>query len=100
MAEAINEVGNLSNHFQLVAEVKNNKDQLIVKVETLDEDIKKYGFSAMELKRAIYEKSKELRALYREGLINDIIIEIVPPGGIERNPRTGKIRLVVDKRSV
>jgi hypothetical protein len=27
-----------------------------------------------------------------------VVVEILPPGGLPRNPRTGKIALIVDER--
>jgi hypothetical protein len=41
---------------------------------------------------------KELRVMYDHGLIADLATEVVSPGELPRNPRTGKIRLVEDRR--
>ncbi len=99
VAEAVYEVDGLSNHFQLIAEILDKKDRLRVKVEAMSDNESRYKEMAEKLKKAIYDKSKELRALFDRGLINDVAVEIVKPNEIERNPRTGKIRLIVDKRS-
>ena len=99
VAEAVYEVDGLSNHFQLIAEILDKKDRLRVKVEALSDNEKSYKEMAKKLKKALYDKSKELKTMFDEGLINDIAVEIVKPNGLERNPRTGKIRLIVDERN-
>lgn len=99
IAESLYEVEGLSNHFQLIGEIFDKKDRLRVKVEALDSDLSSFKDKESEIKRIIYEKSKELRSLYGQGLIHDIVVEIVKPNTIERNPKTGKIRLVIDQRS-
>ncbi len=98
VAEAVYKVEGLSNHFQLIAEILDKKDRLRVKVEALSDSKNSYKEMAEKLKKAIYDKSKELKTMFDEGLINDIAVEIVKPNGLERNPRTGKIRLIVDER--
>ena len=99
IAESVYEVGGLSNHFQLIGAIQDKKDLLQVKVEAMDDDISTAKEKTAKLKEIIYEKSKELRSMYQEGLINDIVVEIVKPDTIARNPKTGKIRLVIDNRS-
>jgi hypothetical protein len=32
------------------------------------------------------------------GLMAGVAVEVLPPGGLPRNPRTGKIPLIVDQR--
>ncbi|WP_022671050.1 acyl-CoA reductase [Hippea alviniae] len=99
ISKSISQVEGLSKHFQIIAEVENRKDTLKVIVETVDE--KPYDKKREEmLRKIIYENSKELRILHNKGFINDVVVKIVPPNSIERNPRTGKIRLIVDKRKV
>ena len=34
----------------------------------------------------------------QRGEIADVEVEVLPPGGLPRNPRTGKIQLIVDER--
>ncbi len=99
IAESISEIGKLSNHFQMIAEIYNKKDRLKVRVEAKEREIQNKKDIEEKLKELIYNKSKELRTMFKEGLIEDIYVEIVPPNTLERNPRTGKIRLVIDERS-
>ncbi len=98
VASAIAQFNFLSSHFQMTARMDKAKDSLVVIVEA------KEGYQNItegdrgKLKKAIYERSKELETMLDKGLINDIDVQIVPHNTIERNPRTGKIKLVVDNR--
>ncbi len=98
VAESVYEIEGLSNHFQLIADIFNKKDRLKITVEAMDENLSNKSLTEEKLKQIIYEKSKELRTMYKDGLINDISVEIVKPDTIERNKRTGKIRLIIDER--
>ena len=97
ISESIAEIYGLSNHFQMVGEIVNKKDRLRVRVEALNDKLNLDDIKE-RLKKIIYSKSKELRTMFNDGLIEDLDIEILPLGGIDRNPKTGKIRLVVDNR--
>ncbi|NOZ12942.1 MAG: phenylacetate--CoA ligase family protein, partial [Acidobacteria bacterium] len=99
IAESLAEAGELSNHFQMIAEIHNKKDRLRVRIEAMGKDIAGLEGKGDVLKEIIYGKSKELKSMYDVGLIEDIYVEIVPAGNIERNPRTGKVKLVLDERS-
>ncbi len=98
VAEAIFHVGGLSNHFQMIGEIWNRKDRLRVCVEAMEEQVSDARKKEGVLKEDLYNRSKELRTMYERGLIEDITVEIVPKDTLERNPRTGKIRIVVDTR--
>jgi phenylacetate-CoA ligase len=50
------------------------------------------------LTRRLLAESKDLNAMIRGGLAAPTKVEILPPGGIERNPKTGKSRLTLDER--
>lgn len=91
-------MGGLSNHFQMIGEIWNRKDRLRVRVEAMEEDVSGIQDKARALKEDLYNRSKELRTMHARGLIEDIFVKIVPKGAIPRNPRTGKIRIVVDER--
>lgn len=88
----------LSSHFQMHINLHNsNKDALTIFVEAKDDDFEDI---TSEVKEAIFEISKELKVMSHEGLISDIVVKIVPPNSLERNPKTGKIQLIVDERSL
>lgn len=92
----VHEFPELSQHFQMIARLDGYKDQLLVKVEGLES--RPEGLDR-RIKERLYEESRELRVMYEKGLIADMAVEVVEPGGIKRNPRTGKISLTVDERS-
>jgi len=111
--EAIANVGGLSPHFTMTAQLKNGKDQLIIKSETVGAPhvvpLQKkssvgqafrpaYEELSKKLESEIYKNSKELSTMLSKGLISPIVVEVLPPHTLPRNPRTGKLRLVEDKR--
>lgn len=98
ISEALAKVEGLSTIFQLKAHYEDVKEILTVRVETLETkgDIDKLA----RLTRAtLLDHDPELDLVIREGWLKDVQVEILPPGGIPRNPRTGKIRKVVDERN-
>ncbi len=98
VSESIGEVRGLSNHFQMIAETEGHKDRLTVVVEMLEGCKDDPGELADALKRVILSKSKEMRTMSEKGIIAGVEVKVVAPGSIPRNPRTGKIRLVEDRR--
>ncbi|MCD4782926.1 MAG: AMP-binding protein [Candidatus Eremiobacteraeota bacterium] len=97
ISEALGKVSELSTTFQLEADYRGVKDILTVRVE-----VKKEGGDSKKLaditRRTLLEHDEELDLVVREGWLAELNIEILPPGGIKRNPRTGKIKRVLDKR--
>ena len=97
IGEALGRFRELSAIFQLQAEYGELKEILTVKVEALNDDV-----DLKELSRKAYdallEHDSELALVVREGWLEDFRVEVIPSGSIERNPRTGKIRRVIDKR--
>jgi phenylacetate-coenzyme A ligase PaaK-like adenylate-forming protein/anti-sigma regulatory factor (Ser/Thr protein kinase) len=109
-AAAVHGVESLSGHFQLVARMQGNLDQLLLRaerkpgVEGQPGGTHRPGAEASEailaeaLRSHLYAASKELRTMRERGLIAEVAVEVLPAGGLPRSPRTGKIRLVVDER--
>ncbi|MBK1707950.1 acyl-CoA reductase [Marichromatium gracile] len=99
VAAAIAAVPGLGAHFQLRARLDGHRDQLVVRVEraadTASEDAA--GLAETLLRRLLHD-SKEIRAMTEAGLVAPTRIEVLALDGIERNPKTGKIRLTVDER--
>ncbi|MBF0500744.1 MAG: hypothetical protein HQM09_11470 [Candidatus Riflebacteria bacterium] len=81
----------VSPNFQLVARFHDGKEQLLIRVES-EETIDKECVSA-----ALSSGSYKLKEALRMGLV--IALEVVPPGNLPRNTRTGKLRVVIDERS-
>jgi len=98
ISEALGKVSELSSIFQLEADRKGVKDILTVKVEAKNEG-EDYEKLANVTRRTLLEHDEELDLVVREGWLAELNVDILPPGGIKRNPRTGKIKRVVDKRT-
>lgn len=98
-ATSIHATPGLSPHFQLVAQLAGHLDQLRLRVErAADADPADDPRLIAQLTERLLAESKELRAMIQNGLAAPLIVELLPAGGIERNPKTGKIRLTVDRR--
>ncbi len=97
--DSIEKIMGIQTCFRIVLQLKNNKDQITIVIESPDEDIKKHAFKAMELKREIYTNLKELKNLYRNKLINDIIVEMIPPASSVNEQNGNHRREIIDNRS-
>ncbi len=98
VAAAVHGIPGLSEHFQMVARLAGHLDQLLVRVERLPGAAVDETTVADTLRARLDEGSKELRAMRERGLMAEVAVEVLPPGGLPRNPRTGKIPLIVDER--
>ncbi len=68
--------------------------------EFLELNIEAYQTQDLDekVRRALYDRVKNLRARLEDGSLHRLDIHVVAPGAIERNPRTGKIRQWIDAR--
>ncbi|MBN2437967.1 MAG: AMP-binding protein [Deltaproteobacteria bacterium] len=99
VAAAVHATPGLSPHFQIIARLEEHRDQMLVRVErAADADPSADGERVEQLIRRLLAESKDLNAMIRGGLAAPAKVDILPPGGIERNSKTGKIRLTVDER--
>ena len=99
VAAAVHAVPGLSPHFQMAARLENHRDQLLVRVErAATADPAADERAAEMLTRRLLQESKELKAMIDGGLAAPVKVDILRPGGIARNPKTGKIRVTVDER--
>ncbi len=55
-------------------------------------------FSANEIKSTVFKKIPLIKKRLSEGSLAEFNIQLFSPGKIPRNPRTGKVKLIVDKR--
>ena len=78
----------------------NKTYQLLLRVESKCEIDFDVNTAIASLRGRLYESSKELRTMRDRRLIAPIAIDVLPPGGLPRNPRTGKIKLTVDERKI
>jgi phenylacetate-coenzyme A ligase PaaK-like adenylate-forming protein/acyl-CoA reductase-like NAD-dependent aldehyde dehydrogenase len=100
VAAAVHATPGLSEHFQMVARVAGHLDQLVVRVERQPGDETDEATIVRSVLARLDDGSKELRAMSQRREIADVSVEVLPPGGLPRNPRTGKIQLIVDERQL
>ncbi len=98
VAEAVHAVDGICESFQMVADLEGHLDKLIVRVERNDCSDQDDEQICRDVKSALEKASKDLKEMVRMGLIAETEIVVFPAGGIERNPKTGKIRVTVDNR--
>lgn len=99
VAHAIGEVPGLSPFFRILARFIDLKDQLSCEVETLQAlSAEEREQLADRLRAEIYRAKPEFKTWLATGSIAPVEVRIVDPGAIPRNPRTGKIAMVVDER--
>jgi phenylacetate-coenzyme A ligase PaaK-like adenylate-forming protein len=98
VAEALKEVPGLSPVFQMIARFDGVADQLIVRVER-EASAADAAALGERLADHLRHSTKELKTFLERKLIGGIAVEVVAPGGLPRNPRTGKVRLVIEERT-
>lgn len=82
----------LSGPLQLVVTRRDDRDLLTLRVESPLPDL------ARVLAEGVTARLEPLRRIISRGQLNPLEVEVLPPGGIARVARTGKIRQVVDRR--
>jgi phenylacetate-CoA ligase len=92
------EVNNLVDSFQLIIERKESKDCLQIVLGSLKESKLEECLEKLDLKNAFYEQRKMYQKEVQKGLIGDIEYSVVNTDNLVKNPRTGKLRLVIDQR--
>ncbi|HAZ09392.1 MAG TPA: hypothetical protein DCZ01_12940 [Elusimicrobia bacterium] len=97
-SRAVGDVKGLSPLHQAVISIKGNRDCLMIRVERRGRDARRDGALAAALGRALLARSLELRDCVARGWLAPPAVEVLAPGGLPRNPRTGKIRAVADLR--
>ncbi|MDD5089399.1 MAG: acyl-CoA reductase [Candidatus Wallbacteria bacterium] len=95
ISRAVGRISGLSPIIQLVAGLRGARDHLLIRVETLGKiDFRKTEKQCLD---AIRHEAANLFFALSKGLVQ-VEFEFLNQGQIERNARTGKIRLVIDKR--
>ncbi|MBF0546475.1 MAG: AMP-binding protein [Candidatus Riflebacteria bacterium] len=77
--------------FQIIGKSRPSKDLLCLKLES------ERAISLSEVKKSLMENSYKIKEALEEGWL-ELEIECLSPGKIERNERTGKIKVVIDER--
>ncbi|MBD3202723.1 AMP-binding protein [Candidatus Woesearchaeota archaeon] len=88
ISEVVELFPELTQNFQLIADKEGPQDVLIVKIEAKTEKLPKKLKD--QVKTAINNTCSEP--------INNLTVQFLPIGGIERNPRNNKIKRIIDYR--
>ncbi len=91
--EAALAVDGVNAPLQLVLSRAENRDRLTLRIEASEPRL------ADALAEGLLARVDMLRRIIDRGQLNPLAVEVLPPGGIERLPRTGKIRNVIDRRN-
>lgn len=101
IAQIIGKIDGLSMHFRIMADTVGAKDRFTVEVETLHETDES---GRKQLEETLYQQlladKHEFLAFMKTGSILPPTVTVVPPASLPRNPRTGKLKQVIDKRHV
>lgn len=99
VSRALATVPGMSPLFQLEASAQGSREKLVVRVE-MDREPGR-GKRALEkaVREAVLAACEDLRLSVSRGWLKTLAIELLPPGGLPRLPRTRKVRTVVDRRA-
>lgn len=99
IAQVIAKIESLSYHFRMTAEIVDRKDRLCIEVESLsplDE------LECERLEKTLYDlllvEKHEFVNFMKTESIHPPLVRILAPDTLPRNPRTGKIKQVIDRR--
>jgi phenylacetate-CoA ligase len=99
IANVLSQVVGLSGHFRMIGRTQGMLDQLVIEVES---EVPLSAAEAQALEKKIVQVLKREKKEFLTWLANGAIAEpravVLPPDGIARNPRTGKIKAVVEER--
>jgi phenylacetate-CoA ligase len=98
ISRALATVPGMSPLFQLEASAQGSREKLVLRVE-MDREPGR-GKRALEkaVREAVLAASEDLRLSVSRGWLKTLGIELLPPGGLPRLPRTRKVRTVIDRR--
>jgi phenylacetate-coenzyme A ligase PaaK-like adenylate-forming protein len=101
ISKLISHFDELSYHFQIVADNIEAKDVLQINIETKgDQEKTKLKELAKQFFAYLLAEEKALSFFLETGATMAPVISIENPGTLPRNPKTGKIKQVIDKRKV
>jgi phenylacetate-coenzyme A ligase PaaK-like adenylate-forming protein len=99
VSEKVGRVEGLGRHFRMIARREQMRDQLVVEVEAASAlDQQQREQSARRLAEMLTQAKAEIALAVQREEIAPILVRVLPPETIPRNPRTGKIKQVVDQR--
>ncbi|MBS5824156.1 MAG: aldehyde dehydrogenase family protein [Clostridium argentinense] len=97
--EALKDINEVSPFFQVLVDNVDEMRSVTFKIETKNKDMALKGDILKD--KIVTSLKSNIRSLgidYEKNLIKDLKVELLPPFGIERVGRTGKIRRIVDRR--
>lgn len=99
IADCVAQVAGLSQYFTLCGKSLNGLDLLEVRVESLESlnDTEKATLSAKLAETILLEKPV-IAAGVASGVVARPVVSVLAPGELPRNPRTGKIKRVIEER--
>ena len=97
ISTAIYPFDELSSHFQMIVRLVNGKDSLKIIVEAKEDN---FDDISQQVKASVLNLSKELAVMLEKNFIHDVTVRVVKPFTLPRNPKTGKISLIKDERSI
>jgi len=92
-------IGHLVNNFQLVIKRKSGRDYLHLFLGGQGSSDLNRNCDLGEFKKLFYEQRPMYLKEFESNLIEDIEISLVSVDDLIKNPRTGKLRLVIDQRT-
>jgi phenylacetate-CoA ligase len=95
--ECILKVPELSGSVQMEKEREEGRDRLVIRVET-DATVSERPGLSMRLQSLIEDSRPSLGGFVKKGTVWPVRVELVNPGTLERNPKTGKLIRVKDVR--
>ena len=99
VAAAIAKIDGLSYHFRMIARLDEMHDLLEVEVESrAPASAEQQQTMAEGLYSSLMNANQFLPQFLQSNSIARPVIHVVEPGSLPRNPRTGQIRQVIDKR--
>ena len=94
--EALSPFPHIVSPAQIVVDYKNGRDHLTIRCEISEQGEKSLDPQAM--RHRILNQHRPLRERLEEKLLSDVTVILCQPGTLERNPRSGKQKLIIDNR--
>jgi phenylacetate-coenzyme A ligase PaaK-like adenylate-forming protein len=93
--DTVASIGGLTGSVQMEKQREGGRDRLVIRVET-EAPADRLADLTRQFERAIVERRPSLRHFIEEGTVWPLKVELVRPGSLQRNARTGKLIRVID----
>jgi len=99
IASIIAKFKELSQNFRMTAKVKEGVEYLQLEIESKEEmKADAVALLAQKVKETFLKEKPVYRASLKNGGVAEPVVIILKPGEVPKNPKTGKIRKVIDER--